>query len=82
MRGGFIDASAVLLVDTGKMRASFIPFSDGEQAGIGSALDRALYHDQGTATLPARRLLPEEGDRKVEDAILRIYDAHIRRATQ
>lgn len=82
LKGGFIDTSAKLLQDTGELRASFKNFWSRRFAGVGSALDRSVWHDQGVPenNLPARRLLPSEEDQEVNKTILKIYDAHVQRA--
>lgn len=60
----YIDPSAQLLRDTGRLRLSFIPFVNAseKQAGIGSALPYAKAHQEGDSArgLPKRRLLPEQ----------------------
>lgn len=70
-----LDESAKLLQDTGAMRASFSSFYDDEEVGVGSDMDRSQWHDQGTPTIPSRRLLPEREE--VIEPILDIYNAFI-----
>lgn len=84
IKGGGIDTTAKLLQDTGKMRASFLPFHSRRQAGIGSDLDRSVWHDAGlpNRSLPARRLLPNNTDTDVNRAVLKIYDVHLKRAVR
>jgi phage gpG-like protein len=84
MKGGVIDRTANLLQDTGKMRASFKPFYTKSIAGIGSDLDRSVWHDAGVPqnNLPARQLLPKASDRDVGKSILKIYEVHVKRATR
>jgi len=82
MPGGGIDASAKLLQDTGRLRKSFSPFYSRNTAGIGSDLNYSVAHEIGlpVRNLPARRILPQAGDRSVEAGVIKIYDRYIRRA--
>lgn len=57
-KGKKIDTSAKLLMDSGALRLSFLPFIRKGIAGIGSDLPYAEHHDQGTSKLPQRRILP------------------------
>lgn len=60
-KGGrrFLDREAKLLQDKGRLRASFIPFSDNDVAGIGSALPYSKSHNDGIpGRLPKRQMLP------------------------
>lgn len=50
---------AKLLQDTGRLRLSFFPFAHKEDAGIGSALPYAKFHQEGGGNLPARPMLPK-----------------------
>lgn len=55
----FIDTTAKLLQDTGRLRASFIPFASKDEAGIGSKVPYSKKHERGQgAFLPARPMLP------------------------
>lgn len=56
-----IDATATLLQDTGRLRASFAPFHSNKDAGIGSDLAYSELHHKGLG-VPERRLLPEKND--------------------
>lgn len=73
--GGFIDTSAKLLQHTGKLRASYAPFSNRRTAGVGSDLFYSKFQNDGTNRLPARRMLPDEDD--VEEDIVKIYEQHV-----
>ena len=78
-RKGFgLDTSAKLLQDTGALRISFQPFADSQDAGIGSVLDYAKYHEEGTGDIPKRRMLPEP--REVEDTLTELFERHVERA--
>ncbi len=79
---GTIDTKAKLLQDTGRLRASFQNFYSKDVAGVGSPLDYSLAHELGlpSKNLPARRMIPNASDKDVEAAVIRIYDAYIRRA--
>ena len=82
MPGGGIDASAKLLQDTGRLRASFNPFYSKTTAGIGSGLHYSVSHELGLPhrNLPSRRMLPLSTDASVTKAIIKIYDTYIQRA--
>lgn len=60
--GGGFDTSAKLLQDTGALRASFHSFADKDEVGIGSEMFYSVFHEFGTGTVPARRMLPHEDD--------------------
>lgn len=70
-----LDTSAKLLQHTGRLRASFEPFWDKHEVGIGSDLSYAIYHEKGTSTIPRRRILPEW--REVKTSVMKIYNEHI-----
>ncbi len=80
--GGGIDATAKLLQDTGRLRKSFSPFYSRNTAGIGSSLSYSVAHEIGlpVKNLPARRMLPQAGDKSVEVGVIKIYNRYIRRA--
>ena len=63
--------SPLPLVRTGALRSSFVPFHDSRVAGVGSELDYATYHEQGTQFLPARPMLPTVA--KTREYGVRIY---------
>ena len=67
-----------LLIDTGEMRKSFVPFWDKNKAGIGSDLPRAEMHNKGGSHLPARRLLPTINE--VSRDLNEIFDDHVKKA--
>lgn len=77
MSDGSIDTSAKLLQRTGRLRASFTPFSSRRDAGIGSDLSYAKFHNDGTSKLPVRRTVPEKGN--VERDVRKIYDRHVQK---
>lgn len=76
IRGKGLDTSAKLLQDTGRLRASFIPFATALNAGIGSDLSYSKPHDEGLDGLPMRRMLPKKAE--VKEDIRKIYDGHVR----
>lgn len=76
-RDGQIDTSAKLLQDTGRLRASFTPFSTEDTAGIYSDTSYAEKHEQGVG-VPRRRMLPEKMD-VIED-VRKIIKGHAARA--
>ena len=55
------DSSAKTLQDTGRLRSSFKPFADKNRAGIGSALEYSINHEEGIG-VPVRRMLPKAKD--------------------
>jgi phage gpG-like protein len=69
-----LDTSAKLLQDTGRLRASFKPFSTANMAGIGSALEYSETHEKGLG-VPARRMLPEKVD--VDKQVQRLMEHHL-----
>lgn len=73
--GGGFDTSAKLLQDTGRLRASFIPFSSKGNAGIGSRLDYSETHEEGFGNIPQRRMLPKLAEVRVD--IRKIFDGHV-----
>lgn len=61
LKNGKIDTSAKLLQDTGRLRASFLPFATSKIAGIGSELAYSRTHNDGNGNRPPqRRILPLE----------------------
>jgi phage gpG-like protein len=46
------------LIRTGHLRQSFRPFSDNNQAGVGSEVPYSVYHEQGTSKMQQRAMLP------------------------
>lgn len=58
---------SAILQNTGALRASFLPYSDDQMAVVGSPLWYARPHEEGTARIPQRRMLPnaEEAQRMV-----------------
>lgn len=63
VRNGKVDTSAQLLMDTGRLRASFLPFVTKSTAGIGSDLPYSKAHNEGEGA-PKRRILPVDGEVK------------------
>ena len=82
MVGGWrgISRAGRILQDTGRLRNSFVPFADANDAGIGSELDYSEHHDKGTATIPQRRILPRHGD--VDKDLFNIYNKHVQGLTR
>ena len=59
----FVDGTAKLLQDSGRLRASFLPFADSKKAGIGSDLPYAEPHQEGGDPWPVKRkIVPEDVD--------------------
>ena len=73
--GRRLDPSAKLLMDTGRLRLSFLPGVSGGCAYIGSDLPYAKFHDEGTARLPQRRILPKAEE--VQADVVKIIDGWI-----
>src|SRR5210317_1555169 len=78
-KDGSINTRAKLLQKTGALRKSFLPFYSRANAGVGSFIPYAEFHELGTQHLPVRRMLPEEdlSDPDVEEAVIRIYEKHL-----
>lgn len=74
--GVYVNTAAKLLMDTGALRLSFLPFATSTNAGVGSDLPYSEIHEKGTKTTPRRRMLPEEGDVKVQ--VREILENHVR----
>ena len=70
------DASAKVLQDTGRLRASFLPFASNKDAGIGSKLPYSKKHDEGLDGLPKRRILPKKSE--VIDTANKIMEKHVK----
>lgn len=69
-----------ILQDTGALRNSFHPFSDNEEAGVGSQsnakhADVSVVHQLGLGRVPARPMLPTP-EAALEMAIA-VYNVHI-----
>ena len=73
----YVDTSAKLLMDTGRLRMSFLPFYNPKDAGIGSDLKYAKFHHKGVPMrkLPERRLLPLHSE--VDQQLWVIYSTHV-----
>lgn len=73
-----INASAKLLMDTGALRHSFLPFVRGGIAGIGSDLPYSKAHEEGLPEngLPQRRMLPKIGEVRAD--VTEIMDQWVR----
>jgi phage gpG-like protein len=78
--GSYLDESAKLLQDTGRLRGSFQPFWSRKTAGIGSDLSYSKQHQEGNESknLPARRMLPKF--KEVRRDIIETYEWHIKEA--
>lgn len=66
-----------MLVRSGALKGSFVPFYSDVQAGVGSELEYSLYHHEGTDTIPARQLLPDR--RQVLNIGLKVYGQYVAR---
>lgn len=84
--GRYFQADYKVLQDTGALRQSFEPFSDGEEAGVGAvamtAGDRpanlAAVHEYGAPdlNLPARPMLPSA--RQALEIGINVYGLHVK----
>lgn len=71
-----VDASAKLLQDTGALRASHLPFYNRKDAGVGSDLKYAKFHNKPKKSkLPQRRTIPKIAEIKKE--VLEIFQKHV-----
>jgi phage gpG-like protein len=75
-KNGKFDPSAKLLQDTGRLKHSFLPFSSKKNAGVMSDLDYSIFHEEGTAYLPSRRMLPEA--KEVKQPIKDMFGVHVK----
>jgi len=66
------DTTAKILQDTGRLRNSFLPFSNRKLAGIGSDLPYSKSHEFGVGALPIRRMLPRR--REVIGDVIKIAE--------
>jgi phage gpG-like protein len=71
------DRGARLLQDTGRLRNSFEPFYNARNAGVGSDLHYAKYHEYGVSkrNLPARRMLPKR--KEIIKDVREIFRDHV-----
>ena len=67
------DTSAKVLMDTSRLRHSFLPFADNKKAGIGSDLPYSETHHEGKG-VPERQITPEK--KNIIDDLMRIADVH------
>ena len=75
-RQGGGQGGAKILQDTGRLRASFVPFANKKDAGIGSDLPYAKTHEKGI-NVQMRRMLPKEME--VSKDVKRIFDKQVKR---
>ena len=68
-----------MLQNTGETRASFLPYSDKDIALVGSPLMKAAAHDEGTARIPQRRLLPTA--EQAQELVMPIYGREMKIVT-
>ena len=71
------DKSAKVLQDTGRLKASFLPFANNKDAGIGSELPYSKTHEEGEG-VPKRRILPLR--KEVWPAAKKIIVNHIKKS--
>jgi len=74
----WVDKSAKLLQDSGRLKISFLPFSSRDNAGVGSDLPYSEAHDEGIG-VPQRRILPVSSE--VMGGSEKILKSHIKNAT-
>jgi len=82
LKDGSIDGSAMLLQDTGRLRASYHPFANRKDAGIGSDLPYSKDHEEGISErhLPQRRMLPRAND--VRSDVKEIFDNFVKESIE
>lgn len=71
------DSSAKVLQDTGRLRASFLPFASKKNAGVGSELPYSKTHEKGKG-VTKRKILPENKD--VWPKAKKIINAHVKKS--
>lgn len=69
-----------MLVITGALRSSLLPFSTDRRAGVGSELTYAKYHQEGSGALPQREILPRARD--VEEIGIQVYGFYVAKLTK
>jgi phage gpG-like protein len=69
-----------MLVRTGNLRSGFEPFYSRENAGIRNAVPHAVFHHEGTRTIPKRPLLPSRSE--VLRIGLEVYGVYVARAAK
>lgn len=69
-----------ILIWSGHLRASILPFSDSQRAGIGTEVIYGKYHDEGTSRMPQRRFIPNEAE--ALEMGTRVYEFYAQKATQ
>lgn len=69
-----------MLVRSGTLRASFLPFHSNDNAGIGSELEYSEYHERGVPdrNLPRRPMLPPR--KVVLETGMRVYQFYVAKA--
>lgn len=75
-----IDASAKILQDTGRLKASFLPFATRRNAGVGSELPYSKTHEKGIGHVPKRRILPV--NKEVMPSVKKIVNKHVKRSLE
>lgn len=68
-----------ILQNTGALRASFLPYSDDKVALVGSPLAYSATHEEGTARVPQRRLLPNAEE--AQEMVMPIYGREMKIVT-
>ena len=69
-----------MLVMSGHMRASILPFWSKDNAGVGSEVEYAAHHEEGRKHLPQRKILPTE--RVVAETGLKVYGYYVSEAVK
>lgn len=69
----FLDETAKVLIDSSRLRHSFLPFADSKKAGVGSDLPYAKTHNEGIK-VPERQIVPKKID--VINDLLKISELH------
>lgn len=64
-----------MLVRTGRLRNSFRSFYDNDVAGAGSDVTYSEFHEEGTARIPKRSMLPPRD--VALDIGIKVYDHYI-----
>ncbi len=78
-KGGGFDNNAKILQDTGRLKASFKPFSTKANAGIGSNLPYSKIHEKGLNGMKKRRMLPNKSDREVSLVVNKLLGGHVKK---
>lgn len=74
----WFDGSAKVLRDTGRLKNSFLPYANKNNAGIRNDVPYAAKHEFGQDGLPVRRMLPKK--REIMPDIMDIFNRYVKKS--